>query len=156
MDEAASMDVVQAIIGGLVRRFHHRWPGLDRQELHSEAQPVALRAIRSYDPEKGMSLTSWVHLWVLRFFQTGSRDRAWRRRFSRQAHLHLTDDYPETLRFNLDRLLLEISEDAATAVYLSIRHGFTNRRDLIDCLLNEFGWAEEQVTAVFREVRRML
>lgn len=155
MDEATKMLRVQGVIIHLASRFCRFYPSLDRGDMIGEAQIVALKAIRTHQP-KSSNLETWVWTCLFRFFVSRLRSVNWRRSRSRNFRsMERCDHIPELPRFNLAKILWQVSEEAASAIGLAIDYNL-GRSSLVKVLIEECGWSKRLITKVFREVREVL
>lgn len=153
MQEALAMELVAPTICQAINRFTRRSPQLDKEELFGEAQIVALKAIRSFEEGRD-NLVPWVWLCVWRWLCASTRNGKWKRRFAAPA-IHRPQERLPCGQFDLRRLLIELSDDAAQAVNLVLDRQ-PNRATLYRTLRKEFGWEVKQIAQVFQEIKEAL
>jgi len=157
MDEALLMVSVQETITSAVRKFCSNHAYLDQTELVQEAQIPALHAIRSYKKGK-TSLGVYVFVCVKNWLIAKSRSKEWVRRFSKSPHQGLVMEPKEKQRFSLEKLLLEVSEEAKQAIKLALELE-CSKKELTKTLYSasiEFCWEKEQIKRVWEEVREAI
>jgi hypothetical protein len=179
-----------------VRNFARR-SGRPEDDLRSDAHAAWVRAHLSYDPNSG-DYAAWVGIVVWRELQEEARRRFLKptaRRWGERAGVvravttqgkspDLPPDwepnhtlsytgnrwqlYREPPAFDLDRILFEVSPDAATVIRLALDHPDelapgageepkpNAHRSLLVSYLIDLGWAVERILESFSEIRDLL
>jgi DNA-directed RNA polymerase specialized sigma24 family protein len=152
MDETLLITSQQMLLHKIANRFASSYC-LDAEEVFQELQVIALKAIRSWQPERGRNLTSWI--WKIAYQRLNERLES--PKFREQYGLKgpEPDACAPAKGFSLSRLLLDVSEDAADVIRLVLNEG-SRDKGYIQSLLYGLGWSQEQMRSVFQEIREAL
>jgi hypothetical protein len=165
MSEATLMLQVQPIIGYMANSVCRRYPSLDREELISEGQIVALRAIRMHDPEQ-TKITTWVWRKLFQFYWTYLRNPTWRRRMSKPHSHEICSQTDNRRHFSLHRLLMEVSDEAAELIHLVIKEELNwilckakqvnHKKKKIIKKLQSQGWQKDDINKIWCEIQEAI
>ncbi len=152
MNEADAMIAMAPLVRKAAQRVHRRVPSMDLDEMVEEMSPVALQAIRSYQTNKGMKLSTWVYSCVWKRLTSSIRTTAWQRRFTINRGELLDQARPE--RFDLDKLMNEVSGPARVAIRTAMDKG--SKKSTVRFLREEFAWERSLIRKVFEEIAEAL
>lgn len=143
MNEQATMLRLRPVVLGKVKAYLAKYPTADADESESKAFEAALRAAKRFDGRG--TLEGWVasKVWYA-LTETGKF------RVLESANL---DALPCRSTFDLERLLFEVSADAAlvirTALQVGTKYGTVSK-------LRRLGWLQCSIDAIFNEIREAL
>lgn len=143
----------EPVINSTARKFCDDFPHLDYDEVRGEATIYALKAIRSYNPNRGTKIETWIVTVVLR----GLIDKT-----KRGFHSNLTKSaFPVTeiephyrSPFNLRLLMSEVSRDASKAIHLAVSESLG--KCVLKQVLADLGWTQKRIAKAFQEVSEAL
>lgn len=155
---------VSATVGNFIKTYKDCIRHSD--ELRSEAYYGFLVASQSFKQDKGTQFSTWLYstMWnrMLRY-----RKRQYR--FSIREEVTELDSMPERVRFDFEQFLSKLSEDAKTAVMLTInptkkmmkevnnsRQQMMTYKSCIYQELKKLGWTPTKIQQVFTEVHEVL
>ena len=133
---------------------------IDENDVLGEATLIAWKLVNRFDGRG--KLTGFLYVQTLRkLYGLWYHQQEWRRKIVNRIGMDLFDG-PTKSRFDLDKLLLEVSDKAAEAILIAIDVGGpgihrtvnARRNDVITALRERFEW--DDVIKVFREVREAL
>ncbi len=153
MDETLAMESIQDVIKKFLSRFLQRNPQMDREELLGEAQIIALKAVRTHIAGKS-NLRSRVWTCLSHRIISNMRNPAWRRRMCKKDGSELFDQ-PGKEPFDLQSLLLQVSDECRQAVELALNSGM-KKTALSKTLYQDLHWERSLIMQVFAEVRECL
>lgn len=151
--EMLAIESVEPMVHKISHRVANQF-GLDAAEVYQEAQITAIRAVRSHDPQK-RTLVSWVTLLITQHLYKRVKSRKWRERFSRMQTVSSFDQW-QAPEFNLEQLVVEVSQDAATAIELAVTEGVPDKAYIETLLSASYNWTSERISRTFSEVRDAL
>ncbi len=125
--------------------------GPDLEDYRAEAKLIVLEAIQRHDPDRA-PIVPFVLKQVRRKLIDRIDKDARRRRLLRRIHADLTQ-LPAP-QFDLRKLLVEISEDAATAIRLALEEGqaYQGIRTAIRSKLRDLGWGPKRIHEAWLEI----
>lgn len=137
-----------------IATFRRRFGG-DPDELLSEAIQHFIKAVQTWDPEKG-KLKARITYCVFNGLLDSLRSR---RNIPLHYSLDFLKDMPSQPRFDPERFCWELSEDEAFVVRAALRTGARNRvhkrHNLINNLM-DLGWRQQRVLDVLAQVKENL
>lgn len=134
----------------IVLKIQNKYGG-DFDDLMSEANECFMLACHSHNPNKSRLIT-WVHQKVWYGLLESARVHAKRNKRYAPANL---ENVQSKLTFDVERLLSEVSADAANIINLIVYDNKDKRSAVIQHLLS-IGWAAERILESFREIKDAL
>jgi hypothetical protein len=154
-EEDALFLSIQDLVWRVVHSWCYRTTNLDPEEVFGDCMPSVVRAIRSYNPERG-ALTTFVHHHVTNHLMAYSGLRRWRARHSRKQVFPAGEiRLVEVSSFNLEEAVEALSPRARWLVHVALKWGLRKSR-LVKKLRDEFAWETSEVKRVFQEIREAL
>jgi RNA polymerase sigma factor (sigma-70 family) len=98
-DQKALCDLLkqhEPIMQSYVRRYSRAYPGLTREDLHSEAQIALMQAVKKFDFNKGIRFVSYLKWWLLDTMQRQVADFATPLKVPRRAFNNQSSEKAET------------------------------------------------------------
>jgi hypothetical protein len=156
-DRAAAFASVRRLVGLLAARYRRAYGG-DFEEAWAQACLHACEALDTYDPARG-ALTTWVYhrVWG-KLREAGRRARAREGLYNRRYEVRERET-PGRARFDLKKVLGELSPDGRRALGAALRAPSNNprhRRRAVVRFLAELGWASGRILEAFAEVKGVL
>jgi hypothetical protein len=157
------------LVKSLAASFH-RTHGGEFEDLYAEANLHYARACADFDPGRGMTFASWIRFRITHgLLETARAIAKQSRRYTMaEADFNTMEDRP---RFDVDRFVFDLSEDARTVVGLvttpppDVRltaacsrgedHPPSIKRGVIE-FLHAIGWGAARITEAFSEIGRAL
>lgn len=154
MNEGALYLTHEPIIAYAARAFCEKFPHLDYEEVRGEANIHAVHAIRSYRPEQGTKIETWI-VFVIHRGLIDKTKRGFHSNLAKAAFPPYTGADPQARsRFNLRMLMNEVSEDARKTINLVIREELG--KGLLKQVLSDLGWTKKRIEETFNEIREAL
>lgn len=153
MDETTLYLEHERLIYSIAYDFCRIYNHLELEEIHREAIVFALEAIRTYSTKHGARLSTWISRIVRCGLIEKTRGNRWQR-FAIQSWPVWNEDVPQNSDFDFRRLLLEISEDAASIVKIALNDSLT--RDVLRQVLSDLGWSKFRIQKTFEEIRNAI
>ncbi len=155
MDEATAMLSIQPMLWKIVREFASKYH-LDAEELCDEMQFTALKAVRTWKPG-GRTLCSWTVKLVTDVLYYRIQWPGFREQYGLKVQYEtVLQELEQVTTFNLSRLLMELSEEAADTVQLVLQEGIDDQSYIESVLASSFGWTEHKIKQIFAEVHDAL
>lgn len=155
IDEGAIYLSTWPMICKLVDKFRRSNKELDRYELRGEAAIFTLKAIRSFKPDKGMKISSWIYRVVQQKLEQRAQWATWRQRMAKSTYVEGEERHNHPYPGYVQSLTFQVSEEAKSAILLATHTGM-RKRELSKTLLQEFGWERSLLKKVFEEIKECL
>ncbi len=160
---------VERMVQQIVWRFRANHGG-EFDELMAEASLHFVRAYEEYEEGHGATPLTWVRFKVTKGLLETARQMSKREALLPRTELDW-DCQPQPSRFDIERFLADLSEDAQTTVRLIIEpppdvifnahqsYGPNNPQSLraaVEEFLADIGWGVERITESFSEIAEAL
>jgi DNA-directed RNA polymerase specialized sigma24 family protein len=157
-NETEAMMSVQAMLRSITQKFASRFH-LQQDELFQEVQLAALYAVRTHKKElpggrQSKPLSSWVYTVVTQSLYSRAKHPGFLSRFGKETYP--PKDKAVQSPFSLERLLFEVSKEAAITIQLAIEEGVPDKTYVETMLHIGYGWSQETINQIFNEIREAL